>query len=69
MKMSKFVNENRTNQERRVRYCFLRNSGFSRKQTRIINSFRDSKQIEAILQYGELKKKVYVDSVIGTNTN
>lgn len=36
-----FPNSTRTNRERRVRYCFLRQSGFSRETARKLGTWRD----------------------------
>jgi hypothetical protein len=52
VRKSRFVNGNRTNAERRVRYCFLRNViGFTRNEARIIVAYRDKNQIRSIKQF------------------
>jgi hypothetical protein len=53
---SKFVNGNRTKEQRKARYCFLRNSGFNHNLASILVAFRDKRMIIAIEQYGEFKK-------------
>ena len=53
---SKFVNGNRTKEQRKARYCFLRCSGFNHNLASAIVAFRDKRIIIAIEQYGELKK-------------
>jgi len=43
----KFVRGNRTHQQNKARYCFLRNFiGLSRNETRIVQSYSDSRMIK-----------------------
>jgi hypothetical protein len=41
----KYVNGNRTNKQKRARYCFLRHIGYSRKETRLLMGYSDSRVI------------------------
>ena len=51
-----YINSTRTKQQRKVRYCFLRQSGFNRNLTRSIVGRRDTKIILSIQCIGEFKK-------------
>jgi hypothetical protein len=50
MRKSKFVNGNRTKEQRKARYCFFRHIGFNRTESRVLDGWRDSKVIELLKQ-------------------
>jgi hypothetical protein len=44
--MSKYVNGNRTKQQRRARYCFFTHSGAGREEARMLSGWKDSTVIK-----------------------
>lgn len=51
-----FPNTLRTKEQRKVRICFLRQSGLSHLLAESVSSWRDTKQILFLKTYGDFKK-------------
>lgn len=51
-----YPNYLRSKEQRKARYCFLRQSGLNRNLTRCVVGFRDSRIVMFLENYGELQK-------------
>ena len=67
---SKYVNGNRTNKERTVRYCFFKHIGASRLEARMLAGWKDSTAIEFLSgkESDHLGKDLYIFSLSVSKT-
>lgn len=59
--MPDYPNKNRTKQQRKARYCFLRHLGFNRDLTRQVVAYRDTRIIMFIENNSNLRGVECVD--------